>query len=228
MKDDKVTVLENNHDAGVLEKRIENNLVKTKNGLYRLIGHLIRGSPNELYNVCLAINGIPKRWKFIMTQLSSTEKTTKNKILNFSLDSPAGPIKSTKTFVNHNTSMAQKKLICTKSMSQKKNGKRKYPENVPSENNIKKNTFHEQLLTSTPKKPKKALTVFETPSQILKNKFHQNIRNKVNTKSQSPSLKQINDSINVTKKRQLLSKRQVCGLIIILVYYCKYVKSIIY
>jgi len=201
--DDKMTVLENRHDAGVLENRKSNNLVKTTNGLYRLIGHLVSGSPNELYSACLAIHGIPRTWKNILKRL--TEKTNKNAMLNFSLESPAVP---TKTTVNHKTSvMVKNRSIHTKNMnltSQRNGGKRKYTEDNKTENN----QFLEQspsLLTSTPKRQKKQLTMFDVPSQILKNKFHENICNK----AQSQKPKTINDSIKVTKKRQSDSKKRV-------------------
>jgi len=201
--DDKMTVLEKRHDAGVLENRKSNNLVKTTNGLYRLIGHLVGGSPNELYSACLAIHGIPRTWKHILKQL--TEKTNKNAILNFSLDSPAIP---TKTTVDHKTSVKVKNgSIHIKNMNltnQKNSSKRKFTEYNKTENN----RFLEQspsLLTSTPKRRKKQLTMFDVPSQILKNKFHENICNK----AQSQTSKTINDSIKVTKKRQSDSKKRV-------------------
>lgn len=216
MKNDKITVLEKNHDAGVLQARKENNLVRTNNGLYRLIGNVFSGSPNELYNVCLSINGIPRTWKNILNQLSVKEKSNRNAILNFSLDSPAGPNKATKTTVKHDKSIIKKGSSHTKSINattEKNSSKRKHPEYDTAENNKnEKNKSREQippLLTSTPKRPRKQLTMFETPSQILKNRFHQNIRNKANTKSQSQILKTINDSINVTKKRQSQSKKPV-------------------
>lgn len=200
--DDKITVLENRHDAGVLENRKSNNLVKTTKGLYRLIGHLVGGSPNELYSACLAVHGIPRTWKHILKQL--TEKTNKNAMLNFSLESPAGP---TKTTVNHKMNVMLKNgSIHTKNMnltSHKNSGKRKYTEYDKTENN----RFLQQsssLLTSTPKRRKKQLTMFDVPSQILKNKFHENICNK----AQSETPKTINDSIKVTKKRQSDSKKR--------------------
>jgi len=215
--DDKFTVLENCHDAGILEKRKENNFVQTKNGLYRLIGHLVSNEPpNEFYNACLAINGIPRRWKCILRQL--TGNTTEKAVLNFSLDSPVRPIKSIKTNVNHKTSMMiKKKLIYTKSMdlltNQPNSGKRKYPEyDVAEYNKTKSNQFLEKLsplMTSTPKRPKKQLTMFKVPSHISKNKFHKNIYNKADMKSQSQTLKIINDSINVTKRRLSDSKKRV-------------------
>jgi hypothetical protein len=106
--EDKLTVVEKRHEAGILEGRKENNLVKTKNGLYRLVGNIIGGSPNELYQTCLSINGVPRTWRNIVKQLTGTGNKTKN-VFDFSISSPAGPIaKPTKAAVNLDASMTRK------------------------------------------------------------------------------------------------------------------------
>jgi len=209
--EDKSTVVEKHHEAGILEGRKTNNLVKTKNGLYRLVGNIIGGSPNELYQTCLSINGIPRTWRNIVKQLTGNEKKTKN-VLDFSINSPAGPIaKPIKAALN--ASITRKGTTYSKNMTldnHKTNTKRKLSEYDETENNkIKHHRFHEHLpllLASTPKKPRKQPTMFETPSQILKNRFSQNICNNSNKRRK---LNNVNDSINVNKKRQSQSKEQV-------------------
>lgn len=221
MENDQVTVVEKRHNAGILESRKENSLVKTKNGIYRLIGNIVGGSPSNLYNACLAINGIPRTWKSLIKQLSGVVKGPKNALMNFSLDSPAGPSKLTKASVNLDISMTRKGTNYNRNYStniEKPNGKRKLAESDINENNKSSNKhrkFHEPLssmVSSTPKRPSKPQqTMFETPSQILKNRFHQNVC-KANSKPSVKSnrvLKTLNDSINITKKRSSYSKEQV-------------------
>lgn len=213
MGEDKQTVVEKRHDAGILEGRKENSLVKTKNGLYRLVGNIIGGSPNELYQTCLSNNGIPRTWRKIVKQLTGTENKTKQ-MFDFSISSPAGPIgKPIKSTVNLDASMTRKGTTYSKNMTlenHKTNIKRKLSEYGEAEHNkIKHRRFHEHtplLLASTPKKPKKQSTMFETPSQILRKKITQNLCNNPNKR---PKLNNINDSIHINKKRQSQSKEQV-------------------
>ncbi|XP_025195441.1 uncharacterized protein PFB0145c-like [Melanaphis sacchari] len=205
LSEDKLTVVEKRHEAGILEGRKENNLVKTRNGLYRLVGNIIGGSPNELYQTCLSINGIPRTWRNIVKQLTGTENKTKN-VFDFSISSPAGPItKPTRATMNLDASMTRKGTTYSKNITLV-NHKRKLSEYDETENNkIKHRKFGEHLpllLASTPKKPKKQPTMFETPSQILKNKFSQNILNK------QRKLNNVNDSIHINKKRKSQSKEQ--------------------
>ncbi|XP_008180015.1 uncharacterized protein LOC100167394 isoform X2 [Acyrthosiphon pisum] len=206
--EDKQTVVEKRHEAGIFEGRKENSLVKTKNGLYRLVGNIIGGSPNKLYQTCVSVNGIPRTWRKIVTELTEVENKTKH-MFDFSISSPAGPIKSA---VNLDTSMTRKGTTYSKNMTlanHKTNLKRKSSEYGETEHNkIKHRRFCEQtplLLASTPKKPKKQPTMFETPSQILKKKISQNLSNNPNKRQKLDS---VNDSININKRRQSQLKEQ--------------------
>ncbi|CAI6346338.1 unnamed protein product [Macrosiphum euphorbiae] len=210
--EDKQTLVEKRHEAGVLEGRKENSLVKTKNGLYRLVGNIISGSPNELYQTCLSVNGIPRTWRKIVKQLTGVENKTKQ-MFDFSISSPAGPIaKPIKSAVNLDASMTRKGTTYSKNISlanHKANIKRKMSEYAETEHNkIKHRRFCEHtplLLASTPKKPKKQPTMFETPSQILKKKISQNLSNNPNKRQKLDS---VNDSININKRRQSQLKEQ--------------------
>ncbi|KAL4096971.1 hypothetical protein QTP88_021829 [Uroleucon formosanum] len=210
--EDKQTVIEKRHEAGILEGRKENSLVKTKNGLYRLVGNIIGGSPNELYQTCLSVNGIPRTWRKIVKQLTGVENKTKH-MFDFSISSPAGPIsKPIKSAVNLNASMTRKGTTYSKNISlenHKTNIKRKLSEFSETEHKkIKHRRFREHtplLLASTPKKPKKPPTMFETPSQILRKKISQTLSNNPNKRQK---LVNVNDSININKKRQSQSKEQ--------------------
>lgn len=209
MGEDRLTVVEIRHEAGILEGRKEGNLVKTKNGLYRLVGNIIGGSPNELYQTCLSINGIPRTWRNIVKHLTGTENKTKN-VFDFSISSPAGPMaKPTKAAVNLDASMTRKGTTYSKNITLA-NHKRKLTECDETENNkIKHRKFGEHLpsiLASTPKKPKNQLTMFETPSQILKNKFSQKVCSNSNKQRK---LNNVNDSIHINKKRKSQSTEQV-------------------
>lgn len=200
-----------------MESRKENNLVKTNKGLYRLVGNIIGGHPNELYQTCLTLKGIPRTWRNFMKTFSGVGKTSKNALLNFSLDSPAGPgpIKSKKN-TQLDMSMTRRGTTYgkyTNFANQKTSAKRKIPENdVPENSKNKQRKYHEPLsplLASTPKRPRKQATMFETPSEILKNKIHQKLCNKTSAKQDSRSLNTVNDSIHVAKKRQSISREQV-------------------
>lgn len=68
LSDDKGTVLKN-YNAGDLKFRKEANLVKTTKGIYRLIGTIIGGSPNKLYESCVALRGIPSDWKKLVKNI---------------------------------------------------------------------------------------------------------------------------------------------------------------
>ncbi|XP_022162636.1 uncharacterized protein LOC111028333 [Myzus persicae] len=211
--EDKQTVVEKRHDAGILDGRKENNLVKTKNGIYRLVGNIIGGSPNELYQTCLSNNGIPRTWRKIVKQLTGVESKAKH-ILDFSISSPAGPIGKPikKSAVNLDASMTRRGTTYSKNMTlanNKTNIKRKFSEYGETEHNkIKHRRFCEHaplLLASTPKKPKKQPTMFETPSQLLRMKMSQNLSNNPHKRQK---LNNVNDSIQINKKRQSQSKEQ--------------------
>lgn len=216
MEQDQITVKEIKHNAGILLARKAKNLVKTKNGFYHLLGNIIGGSPNEVYQTCFAINGIPRTWKNDFKLLNTDVKNNKNVLLNFSLDSPAGPIKPKS--VNLDISMTRNGKMYSKNMktvNQKTHGKRKSSENdSPKHDTInqrKHRKFYDQsspLLASTPKRPRIRTNVL-TPTQILKNKICQNINIQAKTKSNSRSLNNANDSIAIIKKRPSYSKEQV-------------------
>jgi len=211
--EDKQTVVEKCHEAGVVEGRKENSLVKTKNGLYRLVGNIISGSPNELYQTCVFVNGIPRQWRHFVKQLTGVENKPKH-MFDFSMSSPGGQIaKPIKSAVNLDASMTRKGTTYSKNISfanHKTNIKRKMSEYAETEHNkIKHRRFCEHtplLLASTPKKPKKQPTMFETPSQILKKKISQNLSNNPNKRQKLDS---VNDSININKRRQSQLKEQV-------------------
>ncbi|CAI6365864.1 unnamed protein product [Macrosiphum euphorbiae] len=215
--EDKQTVVEKCHEAGVVEGRKENSLVKTKNGLYRLVGNIISGSPNELYQTCLFVNGIPRQWRHFVKQLTGVENKPKH-MFDFSMSSPGGQIaKPIKSAVNLDASMTRKGTIYSKNITlanHKTNIKRKLSEYGDTEhNNIKHNKIKHRrfcehtplLFASTPKKPKKP-TMFETPSQIWRKKTSQNPSNNSNKRQKLDS---VNNSININKRRQSQLKEQV-------------------
>lgn len=67
---DRQTILYEIYDAGRLDFVISKNVVKTNNGVYHLLGPIIQGYPNNLYRACLVAEGIPKTWKYVLTQFS--------------------------------------------------------------------------------------------------------------------------------------------------------------
>ncbi|VVC45965.1 Hypothetical protein CINCED_3A020446 [Cinara cedri] len=170
LSDDRNTIKERFHDAGYLEGRKENNLIKTTNGIYNLIGNIIGGSPNELYHVCLEVRGIPRTWRQIVNKLTNNERDKRNETLNFTLESPAGPSNARKNDVKSNLHM-----------NEETNAKRKRSESDLTENHKSKQRKLTKQLTplmaSTPFKAKKKDTMFETPSQMKsqKNKVNENL-----------------------------------------------------
>lgn len=208
LKADQSTIVEEHHNAGFIKTRKNKNVLKTNNGLYCLLGNIIGGSPDELYQQCLFNNGFPAKWRVILDKYSSCDKDAKKVALNFSLDSPAAPVKSiepVKKPVVHNISMTTtRKMYKLNELSDRK---RKEPDDQVSSKSktISTNytTFNRKLplLTSTPKRQKIQPLVNETPTQILKKR----LRN--NTKSQA--LKMINDTMNVTNQGQCNITEQV-------------------
>lgn len=218
MEQDQVTVKEKLHDAGILLARKSANLVRTKKGFYNLIGNIIGGSPNELYQICLAVNGIPKNWRNSLKKCNAdVGKNNKNTILDFSLDSPAGPLKpKTTDMLNMSITRNGKSYNSSlKTVNKNNTGKRKSTDSSQNDTNIqrKQRKFYDKLppmLASTPKRPKSRPSVFQTPTQILKNKLCRKVNNhQSNAKSNSRLINTHNDSINVIKKRQSNSKEQV-------------------
>jgi len=115
--EDKQTIVEKRHEAGILEGRKENSLVKTKNGLYRLVGNIISGSPKELYQTCVSVNGIPRNWRHIVKQLTEVENKTKH-MFDFSMNSPGVQIgKPIKSAVNLDASMTRKGTTYSKNIT---------------------------------------------------------------------------------------------------------------
>ncbi|XP_050428242.1 uncharacterized protein LOC126838133 [Adelges cooleyi] len=210
--EDKVTTLEEGHDAGILETRKEKNLIKTKNGIYRLMGNIVRGHPKDIYNICCEIQGIPKNWKLLIRQSITVKKVTEKQALNFSLESPAGPVKSSKPPASMNASMTRKGTTYNSSFFPHKevSCKRKFSEyDSTAEHGINKQQRYQiPLLASTPKRPK--LQPSHTPSQLLKKKLcHKlNSQNAVANCKSSKTLDAVNDSIVVKKKQSLTKQTQ--------------------
>ncbi|XP_050527393.1 uncharacterized protein LOC126897669 [Daktulosphaira vitifoliae] len=208
---DKVTVLEKNHDAGILECRKEKNLIKTKNGLYRLLGNIISGYPKNVFTICLETGGIPLRWRILLCTHENVKRELKKPPLNFSLESPAGPMKLSKPALNLDVSMTRKgtsygtsKVVVNKDIS----NKRKFPEcDTAAENNKSKHRkYQAPLLASTPKRPR-LHPQCATPSEILKSKLCRklNVNHEMSKHKNCKTLNTANDSI-VVKKRQSYTK----------------------
>lgn len=73
-------VLYEKYDAGRLEFIISKNVVRTNNGVYHLVGPINTGYPNNLYRACLEANGIPRTWKYILTQFSEKRPTYNQRV----------------------------------------------------------------------------------------------------------------------------------------------------
>ncbi|VVC43770.1 Hypothetical protein CINCED_3A016693 [Cinara cedri] len=100
LSDYRGTIIDEFYDAGLLIRREENDLIVTTNGVYRLVGNIIFGSPDGFYNMCLHVGGIPWAWRQIVDCLSKTNKRNKKKsTINFTLKSPAGPPIKTRKYV---------------------------------------------------------------------------------------------------------------------------------
>lgn len=205
---DQSTVVEKHHNAGFITSRKATNLLKTSKGLYRLVGNIISGSPDELYQECLLKNGFPMRWRNILEKYFCVNKGTNKARLNFSLDSPAATITTVKATKKPNLDMSMTRAGKIYSNNVMADRKRKHPDpEVPVKRKTNCATINEKLpmLASTPKRPKKRPAIYDTPTQILKNKISQDIQQKTN----SLALKRIDDSIYVTKKRRSFTKEQV-------------------
>jgi len=68
---DRLKTINENHYAGFLDFVVSKNLIKTSHGLYELIGPIAYASSDNLYRACLEINGLPRTWKYILTQFPS-------------------------------------------------------------------------------------------------------------------------------------------------------------
>lgn len=202
---DKSTLIEKHHNAGIIISRKKKDLLKTNNGLYCLVGNIISGSPEELYQGCLSKKGFPLRWKIILGKYYCDGEKIKKAVLNVSFNSPGAPITSIKPMnqpINLDISMTRTGK--TYSPSILSNRKRKKPADEVSDKN--KTSYAKFKFTklpsfaSTPNIPKKRRLINETPTQNLKNIHH---------KTNSLVQKKIDDSINITKKRWSYKKEQV-------------------
>ncbi|XP_050066216.1 uncharacterized protein LOC126555319 isoform X1 [Aphis gossypii] len=68
---DRHRTINENHFAGFLDFVVSKNLIKTSHGLYELTGPIANASSDNLYRACLEINGLPRTWKYILTQFPS-------------------------------------------------------------------------------------------------------------------------------------------------------------
>jgi len=157
----------------------------TQNGLYRLIGGIVGGSPYELYQACLNNDGIPRNWKHISNKLLDFEKNH-NTSLHYPLDSSIKSISPTN--INCSKDINSEYSTYTRNcdlVSQKTNRKRKYSQCDTIEDNFK-TKFNKvdklRMFTSTPKKQIIQPTyIVETSSEILEttsNLKDQNIKRK--------------------------------------------------
>jgi len=78
---DRRRILNENHFAGFLDFVISKNLIKTSHGLYELIGPITKASSDNLYRACLEIDGLPRTWKYILTQFPSKFNNFNEKLL---------------------------------------------------------------------------------------------------------------------------------------------------
>jgi len=70
LENDCKTILCENYDAGRLVFVVSKNIVKTNEGIYHLLGPIAKGYPSNLYRACLEADGIPRTWKYVLTQFS--------------------------------------------------------------------------------------------------------------------------------------------------------------
>eukprot|EP00102_Acyrthosiphon_pisum_P023940 XP_016661150.1 PREDICTED: uncharacterized protein LOC107884139 [Acyrthosiphon pisum] len=70
LENDRQTISCENYDAGRLVFVISKDIVKTNDGVYHLLGPIAQGYPNNLYRACLEAGGIPRTWKYVLTQFS--------------------------------------------------------------------------------------------------------------------------------------------------------------
>jgi len=71
LENDRQTISCESYDAGRLVFVISKNIVRTNDGVYHLLGPIAQGYPNNLYRACLEADGIPRTWKYVLTQFSS-------------------------------------------------------------------------------------------------------------------------------------------------------------
>jgi len=78
---DRRRILNENHHAGILDFVVSKKLIKTSQGLYELIGPITKASSDNLYRACLEIDGLPRTWKYILTQFPSKINSFNEKLL---------------------------------------------------------------------------------------------------------------------------------------------------
>ncbi|KAE9521310.1 hypothetical protein AGLY_018290 [Aphis glycines] len=149
---DQITELKKVHKAGVLVARKTKNIIKTDKGLYHLIGSITEGSPLNLFRACIETNGIPKTWRSILMPLK------------------------TKVEVNVNESVTRKGTIYNKEKKASHNVPKteEFSEDLPCDllNGLNDSDFRRQLLQLSSPKTTKSFGGCQTPSQLLKHKFH--------------------------------------------------------
>jgi len=150
---DQITELKKVHKAGVLVARKTKNFVKTDKGFYHLIGPIAEASPLNLFCACIETNGIPKTWRSILTHLK------------------------TEVEVNLNESVTRKGTMYNKENKASHNvpeTKEIFEDDLPSDllNGLKDSDFRRQLLQLSTPKTTKSFGGCQTPSQLLKSKFH--------------------------------------------------------
>ncbi|KAE9521308.1 hypothetical protein AGLY_018288 [Aphis glycines] len=149
---DQITELKKVHKAGVLVARKTKNIIKTDKGLYHLIGSITEGSPLNLFRACIETNGIPKTWRSILMPLK------------------------TKVEVNVNESVTRKGTIYNKEKKASHNVPKteEFSEDLPCDllNGLNDSDFCRQLLQLSSPKTTKSFGGCQTPSQLLKHKFH--------------------------------------------------------
>lgn len=147
---DQITKLKKVHKAGVLVARKSKNIINTDKGYYHLIGPIAEGSPLKLFRACIETNGIPKTWRKILMHLT------------------------TEVEVNLNESVTRKGTIYNKEKKASHNvpETEEFPEEDLPCNLLNDSDFCQQLLQLSTPKITKSFGGCQTPSALLKHKFH--------------------------------------------------------
>ncbi|XP_050439121.1 uncharacterized protein LOC126844764 [Adelges cooleyi] len=160
LADDKLTSIEKEHNAGIVECRKDRDLIKTSKGIYRLVGNIFKSCPKYMNSIYLKNNGFPKYWKCLLRQYNTNG--LKNN-LNMFVESPATLNKSFNPANKIDISLTRRGTTYSIPylLPLKNNQKRKHPEygSIAECSKNKLNTYRMPLLASTPKKPKLQLPV---------------------------------------------------------------------
>lgn len=151
LAEDKVTILEETHDAGMIESRKGKYLIKTIDGHYHLIGPIASGFSNDFYRACLVNNGFPKNWRNFFIQLPNVEEAND--------DSTNADCSMTRKGTNY------------KNNPQKSNEKGK----LSKQTLAKQKVVMQQLSQTSTSKTIEQFTPCKTPSQFLKYQFHRKL-----------------------------------------------------